>query len=165
MQDRKEISDSEEEERHLKVVPEDEGENIDHRHGGGSGPPPRSDRLGWLQIVLVLGLITAAAGAYFLNADPNSLDYYDCDLSNCLALSRIRVYLEMGLFGIGSASAVTAGVFLRRHWLLRAEERKSAGRVKSIKARRLEHEADKGVFETIGSVVGEFFNRLLNMFK
>lgn len=89
---------------------------------------------------------------FALSKDPAAATYYQ----HFSWLGGLRVNFEQAILVIGGACSFTALAILREHSVAKKVEQGSKGKIKSIRAKRLEKLSDYDIFTVIAKCVGSF---------
>jgi hypothetical protein len=117
--------------------------------GGGGGPPLMKDNSG-LWMFCAVGCVMIVLSLLALWKEPATATYHQ---AHSISFGDLRVFCELLFLVIGSACLATAGTCLRAQAQARKVEKGTDGRVKSLRAKKLEHVSDDSIFQTIGNYI------------
>ena len=146
------------EEPNLTVVPEsatqltnsDEEQQI--TFGSGGGPPNQSlmKVTGVLWVFFAFGALLVAISLVALSNDPATSTYRQSFLPS---FGDFRIFCELSFLVVGSACMFPSIVCLRALARARKIEKGADGRVKSLRAKKLEKISDDGILGIVGTYI------------
>lgn len=122
--------------------------------GGGNTPPPAGSDNFLLWCFLCIGCVLICFGLFALAHDSAVNDY----AKGTFSLGSLRVSFEQLITIVGCGCAFTSFAVLRARHAARKIETETKGRVKSLKAKRLEKLSEMSVLEMIVGYVSRFPN-------
>jgi len=143
----------------LKLAEDDQSSQEDFQStcfDGGSTPPPVQKNSDGLWLLLICGLLMMAAAAFFLTHDPAAETYRQYHFT----FGNFRVSSELVLLAIGCGCTFTPLTLLFARHKAGAVERKSGGRIKSMKAKRLEKVSEGDILSIISNYVENLFRAI-----
>ena len=145
----------------LKAVPDqalldEESGACGHPQGSGSPPVfPDNAPIGLLML-LAFGLALIALSGFALAHDPATEIYRQ----NSFTLGKLRVSFELLLMTIGCGCTFTPLSLLAARFRARKVERLSSGKVKSMKAKRLDKVSDQDILSTIANYISNLLGAI-----